>query len=130
MTKYCVVDIRVSRSSVITGETEYDTYLKLNFGLPLRTDFLTSDVRVLVDDREGVLLLGLHHPAESLGHEVQRPVGLLVPHVRHRQKDLLRRAAHGGRRGTRVGMRGSGFYAIACFISVVVRIYVGKMGES
>ena len=71
-------------------------YLKLDFGLSLRTDFLTSDVRVLVDDGEGVLLLGLHHPAEPLGHEVQRPVGLPVPHVRHRQKDFLRRAAHGG----------------------------------
>ena len=105
-------------------------YLKLDFGLSLRTDFLTSDVRVLVDDGEGVLLLGLHHPAESLGHEVQRPVGLPVPHVRHRQKDLLRRAAHGGRRGTLVGMFGYGFYAIACVMLVMVRIYDGKMGDS
>ena len=105
-------------------------YLKLDFGLSLRTDFLTSDVRVLVDDGEGVLLLGLHHPAEPLGHEVQRPVGLPVPHVRHRQKDLLRRAAHGGRRGTLVGMYGCGFYAIVCSISAMVRIYDGKMGDS
>ena len=113
-----------------TGITEYDTHLKLNFGLSFRTNFLTSDVRVLVDDGEGVLLLGLHHPAETLGHEVQRPVGLPVPHVRHRQKDLLRRAAHGGRRGTLVGMFGSVFYAIAIFISAMVTIYDGKMGDS
>ena len=35
----------------------YMTYLKLNFGLPLRADLLASDVRVLVDDGECVLLL-------------------------------------------------------------------------
>ena len=35
----------------------YMTYLKLNFGLPLRADLLASDVRVLVDYGECVLLL-------------------------------------------------------------------------
>ena len=88
-------------------------YLKLNLGLPLRTDLLASDICVLVDDGEGVLLLWLHHPAEPLAHQVQSPVGLLVAHMRHGQQDLLRRAAH---RECCCGPQVVKCYTIACFI--------------
>ena len=60
--------------------------LQLDLGLPLRRDLLALDVGVLVADGEG--LLGAHHPAAPLAHQVERAVVLLVADVRNLRKGI------------------------------------------